>query len=163
MEKTGEILAPKATVKMHNVLSRGKLSTTVGKEGRAVTPYQNKIKQIDALGREIGKASVVRELNKQLLDNPTLLTRLVKSLINEAIKGNVQATQEIMNRTDGKVAEIHKIDTENPVQLIFTPALQMLQQNNYPELIGGAEPQRETATFAVESQEIKEGVCLPNE
>ncbi len=149
------ILIPKETERMHQVLKTGRIDN----QGRptSTNPHLRDKRKVefDALNREIGKASVTRELNKQLTDNGTLLTKIVKSWINEAIKGNIQATQEILNRLDGKVAEVHRIDSENPITLLFAPAQSLLQPKQTITL-EGAEPQKQLSTEqVVEAEEVK--------
>ncbi len=46
---------------------------------------------------------------------------LAAVLLDKALKGNMNAMFEILNRTDGKVPETHKISNENPVKIIFAP------------------------------------------
>ncbi len=74
-------------------------------------------------GKPKGKLSVTNALNSYLVDNPHELTAIIKAIIKEAKMGNISAVKEIMDRIDGKVAEVHRIDSENPVTLVFTPAL----------------------------------------
>lgn len=73
-----------------------------------------------------GKPSVTKSLNAYLSDHPEKLLAIARAMVNKAIEGNIPAAQEVMNRIDGKVAEVHRIDAENPVMLIFAPVSQML-------------------------------------
>ena len=106
-----------------------------------------------------GKPSVQKALNDYLLDYPEKLRLIARTFVNEAVRGNMDAIKEILNRLDGKVAEVHRIDSENPVTLIFAPAAQLLAQKIETQnvLSAGAEPEKvATAPFEViEPEEIK--------
>ena len=76
-------------------------------------------------GRPKGKLSLTTALRQYLEDNPSRVIELIQSLYRMATKGsNVQAMQEIFNRLDGKIADIHQLDTKLPVTLVFQPVIQ---------------------------------------
>ena len=162
------ILDPKETVKQHKKIlgkqgaSRGRLSRK-----RMVDKYPLTVPRTDALGREIGKVSIVRELNRRLNDNRTIVDRIIKAWVKECEAGNIQAIQEMLNRLDGKVAEVHKIDSENPVTLIFAPALQLATREpepvrdsyiNITDCVGGVDSERRSS---IEPDEIIVRELLP--
>lgn len=77
-------------------------------------------------GNPIGRAkmpvSLVQILKDRLRDNPQDAERLVDSLVKLGIGKDRKAIKDIMERTDGKVAETHRIEGELPVRLVFLPA-----------------------------------------
>lgn len=106
-----------------------------------------------------GKPSVQKALNDYLIEYPEKLRLIARTLVNLAIKGNTDAIKEVYNRLDGKVAEVHRLDSENPVTLVFAPAAQLLAQKIETQniLSTGAEPEKvATAPIEViEPEEIK--------
>jgi len=72
-------------------------------------------------GRPKDKKYISEHLKAYLEDNPGILHNIVLAWLVEARTGNVQALKELLDRTEGKVAE--KIEgTENPVTIILRPA-----------------------------------------
>lgn len=106
-----------------------------------------------------GKPSVTKALNEYLLMHPEKLLGIARTLVTEAQKGNIEAIKEILNRLDGKVAEVHKIDSENPVTLVFAPAAQLLAQRIETQNINsaGADHERKATapTGTIEPEETK--------
>lgn len=45
---------------------------------------------------------------------------MITGLIREAMKGNVQAAKELMDRTDGKVTDELNVSSDNAVRITFT-------------------------------------------
>ena len=72
-------------------------------------------------GRPKGK-SITAELRK-LLDDGTVAEDIAKALIRLArdtsFKGNVAALRELLDRTDGKVADVHKIEGDVPISIVY--------------------------------------------
>ena len=59
----------------------------------------------------------------------TWLELIRDTLLRAAVKGNQPALiKELLDRIEGKVANKHQIDTENPVTLIFMPAQQLIDE-----------------------------------
>jgi len=77
-------------------------------------------------GRPRGAVSISAKIKKYLSDHPEEVTAVARALIKLAKSGNMTAIKELMVRIDGKVAETHKIDFENPVTIEFVPAATIL-------------------------------------
>lgn len=59
----------------------------------------------------------------------TWLELIRDTLLRAAVKGNQPALiKELLDRIEGKVAEKHRIDAENPVTLVFMPAQQLIDE-----------------------------------
>lgn len=93
--------------------------------GQGANPYsrENRNKSI----------SITNLLKKRLTDDPKeanfIVSRLV-SLARHKSQRQLDAIREIMDRLDGKVADKHKVELENPVTIQFVPASRV----NQPEL-----------------------------
>ena len=66
--------------------------------------------------------SITAELRK-LLDDGTVAEDIAKALIKLAkdtnFKGNVAAFKELLDRTDGKVTDVHRIEGEGIVSILY--------------------------------------------
>jgi len=76
---------------------------------------------------KLRKVSITRLLEDKLLewDKKTLKPKaelIADKLIELAIGGYFPAIQEVLDRIDGKITDIHKIEGITPVTLIFEPA-----------------------------------------
>ena len=74
-------------------------------------------------GRPAGK-SITAELRK-LIDSGTNAQDMAKILYEMAKRmspDQLRAFKELLDRTDGKVAETHKIEGDIPVTIVFKPA-----------------------------------------
>jgi len=71
-------------------------------------------------GRPKGK-SITAELRK-LIDSGTNAEDMAKVLYNIAKTGGkaqVNALKELLDRTDGRVPETHKVETDVPISIVF--------------------------------------------
>ena len=149
------ILDAKETVRQHKKIE-GRRTWTGGKRAEKSKNFLREVRKVDALGRQTGKVSLTRELNRYLLDNTHIIPKIIKAWIKECEGGNIQALQEMINRIDGKVAEIHKIDAENPVTLIFAPALLTTRpEQEYAPIINIVEGADSTKQDSVEPDEVR--------
>ncbi len=74
-------------------------------------------------GRPAGK-SITAELRK-LIDSGTNaedMAKILCALCKKMGPDQMRALRELLDRTDGKVAETHKIEGDIPVTIIFKPA-----------------------------------------
>lgn len=74
-------------------------------------------------GRPAGK-SITAELRK-LIDSGTNAEDMAKILFGMAKRmspDQIKALKELLDRTDGKVMETHKVEMDVPVTIIFKPA-----------------------------------------
>ena len=74
-------------------------------------------------GRPVGK-SITAELRK-LIDSGTNaqdMAKILYALCKRLGPDQMKAFKELLDRTDGKVAETHKIEGDIPVTIIFKPA-----------------------------------------
>lgn len=73
------------------------------------------------LGRPKDKKYISEALKDLLANDPDLLKQVVEAMLREVKSGNIPALKELLDRTEGKVAD--KIEgTENPVTIILRPA-----------------------------------------
>ena len=95
----------------------------VEKDYDFLKPYRFKKGQSgNPSGRPKGAVSLVTSLREYLNKHPEEKRDLIKALIKQGKLGNVVATKEILDRVDGKVKEVHEIEGELPIKLIFVPA-----------------------------------------
>ncbi len=74
-------------------------------------------------GRPAGK-SITAELRK-LIDSGTNaedMAKILCALCKKMGPDQMRALRELLDRTDGKVAETHKVEMDVPVTIIFKPA-----------------------------------------
>ncbi len=73
-------------------------------------------------GGKVAGKSITAELRK-LIESGTTAEELAKVLLDLAKskqgRSQLQALQEVLNRTDGKVMDTHKIEGDVPVTLLF--------------------------------------------
>ncbi len=74
-------------------------------------------------GKQAGK-SITAELRK-LIDSGTNaedMAKILCALCKKMGPDQMKALRELLDRTDGKVAETHKVEMDVPVTIIFKPA-----------------------------------------
>ena len=74
-------------------------------------------------GRPAGK-SITAELRK-LIDSGTNaedMAKILCALCKKMGPDQMRALRELLDRTDGKVAETHKVEMDVPVTIVFKPA-----------------------------------------
>ncbi len=72
-----------------------------------------------------GRPKDIKYISEALKDllakDPVLLKQVVEAMLREVKQGNIPALKELLDRTEGKVAD--KIEgTENPVTIVLRPA-----------------------------------------
>lgn len=100
------------------------------------------------------KVSITRLLEDKLLewDKKTLKPKaemIADKLIDLALGGYFPAIQEVMDRIDGKITDVHKLEGLTPITLIFEPAQ---PRDNLPKI-----------SIEGEVKELPEGVSCPNQ
>lgn len=80
-------------------------------------------------GRPKGK-SITAELRK-LIDKGTNAEDMAQILYdlakNKLDRSQIAALKELLDRTDGKVADVHKIEADVPINIAFVPAQEVLK------------------------------------
>lgn len=77
------------------------------------------------------KRKYITDALKECLEsNPEELRKMAQAAIREALNGNIRAFQEIADRTEGKVADIHKIEGE----VLITPNMRVLAAREMLEI-----------------------------
>ena len=100
---------------------QGKNSEKVGK-GNPPKDTRWKLGQSgNPKGRPPDKKYISEALKDLLAKDPVLLKEVVQAILKEVKSGNTQAFKELLDRTEGKVAEKGE-GTENPVTIILRPA-----------------------------------------
>lgn len=87
-------------------------------------------------GRPINPLSLTALLNKKLSENPEDANAIVNALIALGKGRDMRAIEMSFERIDGKVVEVHKIEGELPIKLIFVPAAQLIE-NRKVEVVEG--------------------------
>ena len=82
-----------------------------------------------------GDVSLVEALKKYLRQHPEEADAIIIALIKQGKVGNVVATKEMKEWTDGKATEKHQIEGELPITIVFVPAPEHLnaKQEDSPE------------------------------
>lgn len=76
------------------------------------------------MGRPKKNPSIVDVLVQRLRQNQQERKEIVDALIKKAKTGDMKAITEIMDRVDGRVADLKQLEREYPVRIIFIPASQ---------------------------------------
>ena len=80
-------------------------------------------------GRPVKNLSIVSLLKEYLEYHPEDAQEIALALISLAKSKNLWAIESVMNRVDGKVAEVHHVEGELPVTIQFVPALELLSKS----------------------------------
>ena len=89
-------------------------------------------------GRPPTKLSITALVNDILTKHPEDAYAIALALISLAKKQNLPAIESVMNRVDGKVAEVHKLEGELPVYIQFIPAQILLDRKRQDVIEGEA-------------------------
>jgi len=73
-------------------------------------------------GRPKDKKYISEALKDLLASNPQLLEEVVEAILKEVKRGNIPAVKELLDRTEGKVVEPHKFESDVPVTIILKRA-----------------------------------------
>ena len=132
------LMGAKLDIDEANSKKRGKYHVTdKATRGQHLKPHRWKKGQSgNPKGRPIKPLSIVSLVKEHLENHPEDGEAIALALIHLAKAKNLWAIESVMNRVDGKVAEVHKLEGELPIRIEFIPA-HILLGNRGRDVIGG--------------------------
>lgn len=94
-------------------------------------------------GRPPKNLSLVSLIKERLENYPEDAKSIALAVISLAKGKDMRAIEELLNRIDGKVREVHKFEGEMPVQILFVPAAQILTREKGQIIEGEARELRD--------------------
>ncbi len=98
-------------------------------------PWIKGMKSPNPFGHPKGYKSLTALLKERFKQYPTEGHKIIETLVKMAMRGDLAAIREVLDRIDGKVTEVHKIEGDLPITLILSPA--PLRAEDIPNVIEG--------------------------